>query len=262
MLMDRFRLDGKVTIVTGAGRGLGAAIAQGFAEAGADVVISARTRDDLEVVAEGVRAAGRTPVIVPADLARTDPAELVDAAVNELGRVDVVVNNVGGAYPKPLLETTPKDLENAFSFNVSVAHKLVVAAAPHLLANDDGGSIINITSAVGRVPGRGFAAYGTVKAALAQYTRLAAMDLNPRVRVNAIAPGSIRTSALEVVAGDDRMRTAIEDRTPLHRLGDPEEIAATALFLASDAGAYLTGKIIECDGGLVAPNFELPLPDL
>lgn len=262
MLMDRFRMDGKVAIITGAGRGLGAAIAQGFADAGADVVISARTRDDLEAVAAGVRAVGRTAVVVPADLASADPADLVQAALNELGRIDVVVNNVGGAYPKPLLETTAEELEQAFSFNVSTAHRLVVAAAPHLLANDDGGSIINITSAVGRVPGRGFAMYGTVKAALAQYTRLAAMDLNPRVRVNAIAPGSIRTSALEIVAGDDRIRTSIEARTPLHRLGDPEDIAATALFLASDAGSYLTGKVIECDGGLIAPNFELPLADL
>ena len=135
----------------------------------------------------------------------------------------------------------------------SPAHSLVVAAAPHLLANHDGGSIINITSAVGRVPGRGFAAYGTVKAALAQYTRLAAMDLNPRVRVNAIAPGSIRTPALETVAGDDRMRTSIEGRTPLHRLGDPDDVAATALFLASDESSFVTGAVLVADGGARVP---------
>ena len=112
------------------------------------------------------------------------------------------------------------------------------------------------------LPGRGFGVYGTVKAALAHYTRVAALDLNPRIRVNAIAPGAILTSALEMVAADDAMRKPIEDRTPLHRLGRPEEIAAAALFLASDAGAYLTGKILEVDGGLLAPNFDLPLPDL
>ncbi|MFT4200668.1 SDR family oxidoreductase [Gordonia sp. (in: high G+C Gram-positive bacteria)] len=262
MILDLFRLDGKTAIVTGAGRGLGAATAIGFAEAGADVVISARTADDLESVADAIRKAGRRAVVVPADLSKAEPNLLVDAAMGELGRLDILVNNVGGAFPKPLMDTRGKDLDRAFNFNVTVAHEILVAAVPEILKNDDGGSIINITSAVGRLPGRGFGMYGTAKAALAHYTRLAALDLNPRIRVNAIAPGSILTSALEVVAADDTMRGAIEDQTPLQRLGKPEEVAAAALFLASDAGAYLTGKVLEVDGGLLAPNFELPLPDL
>ncbi len=262
MILDLFRLDGKTAIVTGAGRGLGAAIAVGFAQAGADVVISARTADDLASVAAAITGAGRRAVAVPADLSTAEPGLLVDAAMDAFGRLDILVNNVGGAYPKPLLDTRGKDLDRAFTFNVSIAHEILVAAVPHLLANPAGGSVVNITSAVGRLPGRGFAVYGTVKAALAQYTRVAALDVNPRIRVNAIAPGAILTSALELVAADDAMRAAIEDRTPLRRLGRPEEIAAAALFLASDAGAYLTGKILEVDGGLLAPNFELPLPDL
>ncbi|GED97964.1 SDR family oxidoreductase [Gordonia crocea] len=262
MILDMFRLDGKAAIVTGAGRGLGAATAVAFAEAGADVVISARTAADLDSVAERIRATGRRAVVVPADLSEAEPSLLVDAAIAELGRLDILVNNVGGAYPKPFLDTRGKDLDRAFNFNVTVAHEILVASVPHLLKNPDGGSVINITSAVGRLPGRGFAVYGTVKAALAHYTRVAALDLNPRIRVNAIAPGAILTSALEVVAADDGMRGAIEERTPAHRLGKPEEIAATALFLASDAGAYLTGKVLEVDGGLLAPNFDLPLPDL
>nr|WP_212763049.1 SDR family oxidoreductase [Gordonia araii] len=262
VILDLFRLDDKAAIVTGAGRGLGAAIALGFAEAGADVVISARNTDELESVAEAVRATGRKAAVVPADLSTAEPNLLVDAAVAEFGRLDILVNNVGGAMPKPLLDTRGKDLDRAFNFNVTVAHEILVAAVPHLLNNEDGGSVINITSAVGRLPGRGFGVYGTVKAALAHYTRLAALDLNPRIRVNAIAPGAILTSALEVVAADDTMRGAIEDLTPLQRLGKPEDIAATALFLASDAGAYLTGKVLEVDGGLLVPNFELPVPDL
>ncbi|MFT3900066.1 MAG: SDR family oxidoreductase [Gordonia sp. (in: high G+C Gram-positive bacteria)] len=262
MILDLFRLDGKTAIVTGAGRGLGAAIALGFAEAGADVVISSRTADELDTVADQIRATGRRAVAVPADLSKAEPNLLVDAAIAEFGRLDVLVNNVGGAFPKPLLDTRGKDLDRAFNFNVTVGHEILVAAAPHLLGNDDGGSVINITSAVGRLPGRGFGMYGTAKAALAHYTRLAALDLNPKVRVNAIAPGSIVTSALEVVAADDTMRGAIESATPLQRLGRPEEVAAAALYLASPAGAYLTGKVLEVDGGLLAPNFELPLPDL
>ena len=233
-ILELFRLDGKVAIITGAGRGLGAAIARGFADAGADVVISARTADDLDSVAESVRATGRRAVTVPADLSTAEPNLLVDAAVSEFGRLDILVNNVGGAFPKPLMETRGKDLDRAFNFNVTVAHNILVAAVPELVKNDAGGSIINITSAVGRLPGRGFGMYGTAKAALAHYTRLAALDLNPRIRVNAIAPGAIVTSALEVVAADDTMRGAIEARTPLQRLGRPEEQVAAGNERARD----------------------------
>lgn len=262
MILDLFRLDGKTAIVTGAGRGLGAAIAVGFAQAGADVVVSARTADDLESVAGAIRDAGRKPFAIAADLSVAEPNLLVDAAIEEFGRLDVLVNNVGGAMPKPLADTRGKDLDRAFHFNVTVAHEILVAAVPHLLANPDGGSVINITSAVGRLPGRGYAAYGTVKAALAHYTRLAALDLNPRIRVNAIAPGAILTSALDYVASNDDMRGAIEKLTPLQRLGRPDEIAAAALYLASPAGSYLTGSVLQVDGGLLQPNFDLPIPDL
>ncbi|WP_280402786.1 SDR family oxidoreductase [Nocardia carnea] len=263
MILDRFRLDDRVAVVTGAGRGLGAAIALGFAEAGADVVIAARTEADLESVAGQVRELGRRAHVVVADLA--DPtacAALAETAVTEFGRLDIVVNNVGGALPKPLLDTSPDTLTQAFDFNVANAHALIRAAVPRMLDTADGGSIINITSTMGRLPGRAFAAYGTAKAALAHYTRLAAMDLCPRIRVNAIAPGSIATSALEIVAADDNLRGALEQATPLRRIGDPADIAATAVFLASPAGGYLTGKVIETDGGLIAPNLDIPIPDL
>lgn len=263
MILDRFRIDGQVAVVTGAGRGLGRAIALAFAEAGADVVIAARTKEQLDEVADQVAAAGKTAHVVPADLGDPEAAAALAAiAVERFGRLDIVVNNVGGAMPSPLLDTTPKAMTEAFVFNVATAHALVRAAVPHMLATADGGSIVNISSAVGHLPGRAFAAYGTAKAALAHYTKLAAMDLNPRIRVNAIAPGAILTSALEIVAGDERMRGEIERKTPLHTLGAPEDIAAAALYLVSPAGRYLTGKVIEPDGGLVEPNLALPIPDL
>lgn len=263
MILDRFRLDDQVAIVTGAGRGLGAAIALAFAEAGADVVIAARTKSQLDDVAGHIQAAGRRAHVVVADLAHPEDTAALAAAANEaFGKLDIVVNNVGGTMPNTLLTTSAKDLKDAFTFNVATAHALTQAAVPIMLEHSGGGSIINITSTMGRLAGRGFAAYGTAKAALAHYTRLAALDLCPRVRVNAIAPGSILTSALDVVASNDALREPMEKATPMRRLGDPVDIAAAAVYLASPAGSYLTGKTLEVDGGLTMPNLDLPIPDL
>ncbi|EKF22464.1 short chain dehydrogenase family protein [Mycolicibacterium hassiacum DSM 44199] len=263
MILDRFRLDDRVAVVTGAGRGLGAAIALAFAEVGADVLIAARTQAQLEEVAKQVEALGRKAHIVAADLAHPDEtAKLAAAAVDAFGRLDIVVNNIGGTMPAALLDTSTKQLRDAFTFNVATAHALTTAAVPLMLEHSGGGSIINITSAIGRLAGRGFAAYGTAKAALAHYTRLTALDLSPRIRVNAIAPGSIVTPALDIVASNDELRKPMEDATPLRRLGQPEDIAAAAVYLASPAGSYLTGKTIEVDGGLTYPNLSMPIPDL
>ena len=263
MILDRFRLDDKVAIVTGAGRGLGAAIALAFAEAGADVVIASRTQSQLDEVAEQVRAMGRRAHVVTADLAHPeDTAKLAGQAVEAFGKLDIVVNNVGGSMPNTLLTTSTKELKDAFTFNVGTAHALTIAAVPLMLEHSGGGSIINITSTMGRLAGRGFAAYGTAKAAVSHYTRLTALDLCPRIRVNAIAPGSILTSALDVVASNDDLRAPMEKATPLRRLGDPIDIAAAAVYLASPAGNFLTGKTLEVDGGLTFPNLDIPVPDL
>ncbi len=262
MILDRFRLDGRVAVVTGAGRGIGAAVAVGLAEAGADVVVAARSGDQLVAVAEQVAAAGQRAVVVAADLSDLDAvAALAGTAREELGRLDVVVNNLGGTMPRPLLDTSPRYLEQAFHFNVATAHALVRAAVPHLLAAG-GGAVVNVSSVMGRTAGRGYLAYGTAKAALAHYTRLAARDLAPRIRVNAVAVGSAATSALDVVLQSDELRTAMEQATPLRRIAEPEEIATTVLFLASPAASFLTGKVLEADGGLDTPNLDLGLPDL
>ncbi|MDS0139790.1 MULTISPECIES: SDR family oxidoreductase [unclassified Amycolatopsis] len=261
MILDRFKLTDQVAVVTGAGRGIGAATAVALAEAGADVVIASRTAAQLDEVAARVSAAGRRAFPVPVDLSSPEAAAALAAtAVSEFGRLDLVVNNVGGTYPRPLLESSVDFMEEAFRFNVATAHALTVAAAPSLL--ETGGSVVNISSVMGRLAGRGFAAYGTAKAALAHYTRLAAADLAPRVRVNAISVGSVATSALEIVVGNPELRAKMEGETPLGKIGEAEDIAATVVFLASRAGGYITGKILEVDGGLQAPNLELGLPDL
>ncbi len=263
MILDRFRIADQVAVVTGAGRGLGAATAVALAEAGADVILSARTAGQLDEVAAQVRAAGRRAHVVAADLNDLDAvAALAMTARAEFGRLDIVVNNVGGTMPRPLLETDAEFMEAAFHFNVSTAHALITAAVPVMLETAGGGVIVNMSSVMGRLAGRGFLAYGTAKAALAHYTRLASTDLSPRIRVNGIAVGSVLTSALEVVAANESIRTPMEQATPLQRLGDPEDIAATVLYLCSPAGSYVTGKVLEVDGGLQTPKLSLGLPDL
>lgn len=262
MILDRFSVDGQVAVVTGAGRGIGAATAVALAEAGADVVLSARTSRQLDEVAERVQAAGRRAYAVPADLNDLDAvASLAGHAREQFGRLDIVVNNVGGTIPNAFLDTDAAYLEEAFHFNVSTAHALTRAAVPVMLENG-GGSVVNISSVMGRVSGRGYLAYGTAKAALAHWSRLAAQDLSPSIRVNAIAVGSVMTSALEFVASDEDTMQEMTSKTPLGRVGQPEDVAAAALYLCSRASGFVTGKVLEVDGGLQVPNLDLKLPDL
>ena len=259
---DHFLVTDQIAVVTGAGRGIGRQTAITLAEAGADVVISARSADQLAEVAAAIEATGRRAVVVPADLSDlTTLPTLVDAAISELGGLDIVVNNVGGSFPRPLLETSAAMFEKAFHFNVTTALELTKAAVPAMLERG-GGSVVNISSVIGKLTDRGFAAYGTAKAALTHLTKLMAEDLSPRIRVNAIGVGSTETSALEMVLTDDGLRTAMEEGTPLRRLGQPLDIALGVLYLSSPAGSYLTGKILEIDGGLTHPSLRLGLPDL
>jgi 7-alpha-hydroxysteroid dehydrogenase len=262
MVLERFSLTDRAAIVTGSGRGIGAAIALAFAEAGADVVLTARTKEQLDQVAAQVAERGRRAVVLPGDV--NDEAHLtslVDAATRELGRLDIVVNNAGGSMPAPFLDTTPKAMVAAFRFNVMTAFTLTQLAAPSLLESGQG-AVVNISSAMGRLTDRGFAAYGTAKGALSHMTRLLAMDLAPKVRVNGIAVGSVATSALDVVLQSEDLHREMVDRTPLKRLGDPEDIGLAALYLASPAGSFITGKVIEVDGGIEYPNLGLGIPDL
>jgi 7-alpha-hydroxysteroid dehydrogenase len=262
VILDRFSLTDRVAVVTGAGRGIGAASAVALAEVGADIVVSSRTASQLDDVGARIEDAGRRALVVPADLSDLENvAALATAAHETFGRLDVVVNNVGGTIPNAFLDTTTDYMEDAFHFNVSTAHALCRAAVP-LMLEQGSGTVVNISSIMGRVSGRGYLAYGAAKAALAHYTRLAARDLAPRIRVNAIAVGSVHTSALEFVVQDEETRAAMEDVTPLRCIGDADDVAAAVVYLASPASAYTTGKVMEVDGGLDQPNLDLGLPDL
>jgi 7-alpha-hydroxysteroid dehydrogenase len=258
---DLFRLEGRVAIVTGASAGIGAATALALAGAGADVVIAARREDALARIAEEVGTLGRRAVAVAGDLSELAALpRLIEAAVGSLGRLDVLVNNVGGWPPRPLMQTSPGFLERAFHWNVSISYELSRLAVPHMLAGD-GGSIINVSSAMSRLTDRGLVAYGTAKAALSHMTRYLAVELAPRIRVNAVAPGAIETESLAQVM-DDKVRESMIASTPLSRVGQPLDVAMAILYLASPAAAFVTGKVLEVDGGTESPPMSLGLPDL
>ena len=257
-ILDRFRLDDQVAIVTGSGRGIGAATAIAFAEAGADVVVSARTLSQMEETAKQVRARGRRALIVPCDV--LDPgqrAALVDRTLEEFGRLDILVNNAGGWGPQPTLSQTDDDFDACFRFNVTTALAMSKLAVPKMVETAGKGAIVNISSVAGRFNQAGFAAYGTAKAALSFLTGNLAQDFAPKVRVNAIAVGSILTEALSNFMSDDMEREMISN-TPLGRIGEPEDIAACALYLASPAASYVTGEIYGVNGGLIKLQVEMP----
>jgi 7-alpha-hydroxysteroid dehydrogenase len=257
-ILERFRLDDRVAIVTGAGRGIGAAIAEAYAEAGAHVVVAARSRDQIERTAESVRRRGRRGLPVPCDvLERSQLEGLVETTLREFGRIDLLVNNAGGWPPKPALRTSEKDFESAFRFNVTTAFVLTRLVVPRMVETAGGGAIVNISSVAGRHNASGFAAYGTAKAALSFLTQNLAQEFAPKVRVNAIAVGSIETESLAGVLTPEIEREMVR-LTPLGRLGRVEDIAACALYLASPAASYVTGEIYGVNGGLVALNMTLP----
>lgn len=260
-VMQMFRVDGRVAFVNGAGRGIGAATALALAEAGADVAVRARTLAQLEDVAEGIRGLGRGALVLQATDEPGDDVAALDRTVEQFGSLDILVNVVGGAMPGSFLRGSDRKLAESFDFNVTVAVRLIRAAVPHMLGAG-GGSIVNITSSMGHLVARGFSTYGTVKAALDHATRLMAADLSPRIRVNGVAPGAIHTDALEVIMRDPEIRAAIEAATPMRRLGSVEDIAAAVLYLCSPASSYVTGQIIDVDGGIRIPNFQMPFADL
>ncbi|MFC4021993.1 RhlG family 3-oxoacyl-ACP reductase [Micromonospora sp. GCM10011542] len=250
-----FSVEGKTVLVTGGSRGIGLMIAQGFVRAGARVIISSRKADVCEAVAKELSAEGRCEAI-PADLGHDAGAEELAAAVRErFPRLDVLVNNAGATWGAPLENYPEAAFDKLWAVNVKAVFRLTTALLPELRAaatDDDPARVINIGSIDGiRVPWMEVYAYSATKAAVHMLTRSLAHQLaGERITVNAIAPGPFESKMMAFALNDPTTRTTIEQQVPLGRIGRPEDMAGTAIYLSSRAGAYLTGAVIPVDGGI------------
>jgi NAD(P)-dependent dehydrogenase (short-subunit alcohol dehydrogenase family) len=248
-VLDRFRLDGKVAIVTGASSGLGVAFAKALAEAGADVALAARRVDRLEDTRALVEACGRRATTVRADVAEPDDCQgAVDAAVRDLGRLDILVNNAGVGTAVPALRETPEQFRQVIDVNLNGCYWMAQRAAAVM---EPGSAIVNISSILGlTTAGLPQSAYAASKAGLVGLTRDLAQQWTGRrgIRVNALAPGFF-TSEMSDQYQEGYLEDQIERRVIAGRKGDPEELAAALVFLVSDAGGYVTGQTLAVDGG-------------
>jgi NAD(P)-dependent dehydrogenase (short-subunit alcohol dehydrogenase family) len=246
---DRFRLDGKVAIVTGASSGLGVAFAQALAEAGADVVLGARRVDRLAETQALVEAAGRRGIAVETDVSRPEHCDrIVERALDELGHVDVLVNNAGVGTAVPATRETPDQFRSVVEVNLNGCYWMAQACGRVMRP---GSSIVNISSVLGLTTG-GLpqAAYSASKAGLLGLTRDLAQQWTGRkgIRVNALAPGFFASEMTDQYP--DGYLDSMVPRIPAGRTGDPAELAAALVFLASDAAGYVTGQTLAVDGGL------------
>jgi 7-alpha-hydroxysteroid dehydrogenase len=255
-IFDLFRLDGDVALITGGGGGLGSAIARAFADAGADVAVVGRSLAPLQTVRADVERRGRRCAVITGDVTDARAAEaMVCACIERLGKLTILVNNVGGLggkdeRPLPAMELSEESWTSQIDLNLNSVWRLTKVAVPRM---SSGGVILNMSSIKAFRPDGGSGAYGAAKAALNNLTLALSKDLAPKFRVNAIAPGPVPTDAFmnaRNVTEADFPSVAKEWGIPLGRLGRPDDVASTALFLASPAGSWITGQTILVAGGM------------
>ena len=247
------RLEGKSAIVTGAAAGIGLAIASRFAAEGAQVLLADINRSALHEAAHTLRQS-----YVEVDVSRrTDIERMVAAAVQEFGHIDILINNAGIFRSTPLLSVTEEEFDRVMAVNLKSALFAIQAVAPQMIQRR-AGSIVNVASVAAVLAAPGTAAYCVSKAGLVQLTNVAAIELAPHgVRVNALGPGTFATEMSQGAYDEATLNGRILPRTPLGRLGRPEEAASIALFLATDDSSYLTGKTLYADGGRMGLNLTL-----
>ena len=248
---DRFRLDGRVALVTGASRGIGSAIAEALAEQGAHVVISSRRQADLDVEADRIN--GRFPEMTVAIAAHAGKAEdlqhLVDETMSRFARIDILVNNAAtNPYFGPVLGADLAVWDKTFEVNVRGIFQLTKLVYEASMERN-GGAVVNVASTGGIRPGLGLGVYNVTKAAVIHLTRQLALELGGKVRVNAVAPGLIKTRFAEALWGNEAILERVLASNPMGRIGVPDEIAGAVAFLASDAASYINGEVIVIDGG-------------
>jgi NAD(P)-dependent dehydrogenase (short-subunit alcohol dehydrogenase family) len=251
--VDRFSLEGRNAFVTGASRGIGRAIALTFADAGANVALVSRSQEALDETAREVEARGPKAVSLVADVADADAVRGAVARAGEaIGGLDVVVNNAGSApFRAPVAETRIEGFEKSLRVNFLSAVAVMQAAGPSLIASGRG-CVLNVVSLAGLSGATGVGYYGAAKAALINLTKTAALEWAEHgIRVNALAPGWIETDMTANLRGDPEIRERLLSGVAMRRFGTPEEVAAAALFLCSDAASYVTGTVLVVDGGEV-----------
>jgi len=252
-----FSLEGKKVIVTGAGRGIGKAIAIAMAKAGADVSICARTKEDVERVAGEIEGLGRKALPVRADVRiKEDVENLIKRTLDELGDIDILVNNAGGTFWADFMDIGEGGWDAVIRENLKSVFLCTKEAGKYML-DKKRGNIINLSSIAGINPYLPSAPYGAAKAGIINFTKTLAHRWAPYIRVNAIAPGLIETEGIKErmeALPEDKRRERVE-RVPMKRYGKPEEIASVAVFLASDASSYITGTVIVVSGGFEGPVY-------
>jgi NAD(P)-dependent dehydrogenase (short-subunit alcohol dehydrogenase family) len=249
-----FRLDGRTALVTGASRGIGRAVAETYAAAGADVALLARDETMLGYVAAAVEAHGRRAVVLPCDVTDAEAVRrAVDSAIESLGHLDVLVNNAGGnTFSMPLVTMRFSGWEKTLRLNLDSIVHTTQAVLPHLLERKSG-AIVNVASVAGLRGAPLMSHYGAAKAAVISLTQSVAVETAwAGVRVNALVPGWIETDLTEFLRGSEDAEKGTLSRVPMARWGRVEEIAEPALFLASDASSFMTGQVLVVDGGLSA----------
>lgn len=255
MILAKFSMAGRIAIVTGSGQGIGRSIALGLAEAGANIVVAEKDASLAESVVGEIRALGVSALPVIADVREADQvSEMVQKCLSEFGRVDVLVNNAGGMFPAPLLDMSERGWDAVIRLNLKSVFLCSKAVAPTMIEQKKG-VVLNLSSVCGEGPSANTAHYGAAKAAIIGLTQSMAVEWAPYIRVNAIAPGVIATPGTRHNWENKERREWIESIIPLARYGQPEDIATAALYLVSDASDYVSGHILDVNGGPQMPPY-------